>query len=92
MEKEWFVLQTLTGKETNVCDLINARKRQEGMEDLIGRCVVPEEKVTETKNGKKRTFKRKVFPGYVLVEMALYDRAKGFDRETGRRAVVDRTW
>lgn len=92
MKMEWFVLHTLTGKENKVMESIKARTRLEQMEDYIGQCVIPMEKVTETKNGKKRTIKKKVFPGYVLVEMALYDESGAIDRATGKRAVVDRTW
>ena len=90
MKKEWFVLQTLTGQENKVQKSITARVGQESMAEYIGQCIIPTEKVTETKNGKKRTQNRKVFPGYVLVEMALYD--DGTDKETGKKVVVDRTW
>lgn len=90
MKKEWFVLQTLTGQENKVQTSIKARTTMEGMGEYIGQCIIPMEKVTETKNGKKRTLNKKVFPGYVLVEMALY--GEGMDPATGRRAVVERTW
>jgi len=92
MKKEWFVLQTLTGKENKVRDSINARVRLEGMQDYIGECQIPVEKVTETKDGKKRTLTKKVFPGYVLVQLALYEEGGGIDKDTGARAVVPRTW
>ncbi len=92
MKKEWFVLQTLTGKENKVRDSIHARVKLEGMQDYIGECQIPTEKVTETKDGKKRTLTKKVFPGYVLVELALYEESGAIDRETGARAVVPQTW
>ena len=92
MKKEWFVLHTLTGKENKVLESIKARTRLESMEDYIGQCLIPMEKVTETKNGKKRTINKKVFPGYVLVEMALYDESGAIDRSNGKRTVVERTW
>ena len=92
MKKEWFVLQTLTGKENKVRDSINARVRLEGMQDYIGECQIPVEKVTETKDGKKRTLTKKVFPGYVLAQLALYEEGGGIDKDTGARAVVPRTW
>ena len=91
MKKEWFVLHTLTGKENKVLESIKARTRLEGMEEYIGQCLIPMEKVTESKNGKKRTINKKVFPGYVLVELALYDEAAGLDKD-GKRVVVERTW
>ena len=92
MKKEWFVLHTLTGKENKVLESITARKRLESMEEYIGQCLIPKEKVTETKNGKKRTIKKKIFPGYVLVEMALYDESGAVDKSNGKRTVVERTW
>ena len=92
MKKEWFVLQTLTGQENKVQTSILCRVKQEEMGDYIGQCLIPMEKVTENKNGKKRTLNKKVFPGYVLVELALYDDTGALDRDTGKRAVVERTW
>lgn len=85
MKKEWFVLQTLTGQENKVERSIKARVPQQQMQEYIGQCLIPMEKVTETKNGKKRTLNKKVFPGYVLIEMALYG-------EGGRNDIIDRTW
>ena len=61
------------------------------MEEFIGRCVIPTERVSEKKDGKKRVVVRKFFPGYVLCELALYDEAKGLD-ENGRKAIYERTW
>ena len=92
MKKEWFVLHTLTGKENKVLESIKARTRLEGMEEYIGECQIPTEKVTETKDGKKRVLTKKVFPGYVLVQLALYKEGGGIDKDTGARAVVPETW
>ena len=91
MEKQWFVLHTLTGQELKAQKSILARIQLERMEDYVGRCVIPTEKVSEKKNGRKRTVVRRVFPGYVLCELALYDDKKGFD-EHGRKAIFERTW
>lgn len=91
MKKEWFVLQTLTGQENKVQTNIRCRVGQEQMGDYVGQCIIPMEKVTENKNGKKRTINKKVFPGYVLVELALYDDAAGLEKD-GKRVVVERTW
>ena len=91
MDKQWFVLHTLTGQENKAQKSIQARVRLERMEDYVGRCVIPTERVTEKKNGKKRTITRKFFPGYVLCELALYDEARGLD-ENGRKAIYERTW
>lgn len=91
MEKNWFVLHTLTGQENKAQKSIEARVKLERMEDYIGKCVIPTERVTEKKNGKKRTITKKFFPGYVLCELALYDEARGVD-ENGKKAIYERTW
>jgi transcriptional antiterminator NusG len=91
MEKQWFVLHTLTGQENKAQKSILARVKLERMEDYVGRCEIPTERVTEKKNGKKRTITKKFFPGYVLCELALYDEARGID-ESGRKAIYERTW
>ncbi|MGN0833514.1 MAG: transcription termination/antitermination protein NusG [Kiritimatiellia bacterium] len=91
MDKQWFVLHTLTGQENKAQKSIEARVRLERMEDFVGRCVIPTERVTEKKNGKKRTVTKKFFPGYVLCELALYDEVKGVD-ENGKKAIYERTW
>ena len=54
MDKQWFVLHTLTGQENKAQKSIEARVKLERMEDYIGRCEIPTEKVSEKKNGKKR--------------------------------------
>ena len=91
MEKQWFVLHTLTGQENKALKSIEARVKLERMEDYIGRCVIPTERITEKKNGKKRTITKKFFPGYVLCELALYDEVRGVD-ENGKKAIYERTW
>ena len=91
MEKQWFVLHTLTGQELKAQKSIEARIKVERMEDFIGRCIIPTERVTEKKEGKKRTITKKFFPGYILCELALYDEARGLD-ENGRKAIYERTW
>jgi transcriptional antiterminator NusG len=91
MEKQWFVLHTLTGQEQKAQRSIEARVKLEKMEDFVGRCVIPTEKVVEKKNGVKRTMVKKFFPGYVLCELALYDESKGLD-ENGKKAIFERTW
>ena len=91
MDKQWFVLHTLTGQENKAQRSIEARVKLERMEEYVGKCVIPTERVTEKKNGKKRTITKKFFPGYVLCELALYDEARGID-ENGRKAIYERTW
>ena len=91
MDKQWFVLHTLTGQENKAQRSIEARVKLERMEDYIGKCVIPVERLSDKKNVKKRTITKKFFPGYVLCELALYDEARGID-ENGRKAIYERTW
>ncbi len=92
MKKDWFVLHTLTGQENKAQKSIIARTRLEAMEEYVGQCIIPQEKMTEKKNGKSRTFTKKFFPGYLLCELALYDDARGVDPNTGKKAIYERTW
>lgn len=71
MTKQWFVLHTLTGQEQKAKRYIEAQTRLQEMENYIGEVVIPTEKVADTK--KKTTVTRKFFPGYVLINLALYD-------------------
>jgi transcription termination/antitermination protein NusG len=76
MEKQWFVLHTLTGQEQKVKESIRRRIKQEEMEEYIDEVVIPTEKVSEVKKGVRSTTTRKFFPGYVLAHVALYDETK----------------
>jgi len=73
MEKNWYVVHTYSGYENKVKANLEKRVESMGMADKIFRVVVPEEEETEIKNGKKKVVKRKVFPGYVLVEIVMTD-------------------
>lgn len=82
MQKSWFVLHTLSGHENKVQNSIVSRARQEELGEYIGEILIPTEKVSEVKQGKKTTVSRKFFPGYVLANLALYDEKKGLIEET----------
>lgn len=84
MTKQWFVLHTLTGQEQKVKRSIEARVRIEEMGEYIGEVVIPTEKVSEVKNGVKTTVTRKFFPGYVLINLSLYDDARNVMEPTWR--------
>ena len=73
MEKNWYVVHTYSGYENKVKANLEKRVESMGMQDKIFRVIVPEEEETDMKNGKKKTVKRKVFPGYVLVEIVMTD-------------------
>ncbi|MBM6615123.1 transcription termination/antitermination protein NusG [Desemzia sp. RIT804] len=73
LEKQWYVLHTYSGYENKVKQNIESRANSMNMEDHIYRVVVPEEEEREVKNGKEKVKMKKVFPGYVLVEMIMSD-------------------
>ena len=76
MTKQWFVLHTLTGQEQKAKRFIESQARLQELDAYIGDVVIPTEKVSETKHNKKTTVVRKFFPGYVLINIALYDDEK----------------
>ena len=69
---QWFVIQTLSGHENKVRDTIN-RQLNLGDQIPVYEALIPENKVKEIRNGKAVTVTKKLFPGYVLVRMDLYD-------------------
>lgn len=73
MDKQWFVVHTYSGYENKVKADLEKRIESMGMDGRIFRIVVPVEDEIEIKGGKRKVFKRKIFPGYALVEMILDD-------------------
>ncbi|UHA71688.1 transcription termination/antitermination protein NusG [Paenibacillus sp. 481] len=73
MEKRWYVVHTYSGYENKVKANLEKRVESMGMEDKIFRVLVPMEEEIVNKDGKKKTVMRKVYPGYVLVEMIQTD-------------------
>ncbi|KJS22789.1 MAG: antitermination protein NusG [Clostridiaceae bacterium BRH_c20a] len=73
MDKKWYVIHTYSGYENKVKANLEKRVESMNMGDKIFRILVPMEDEMEIKNGKKKIVKRKVFPGYVLVEMKMTD-------------------
>lgn len=72
-DKKWYVIHTYSGYENKVKANLEKRVESMNMGDKIFRILVPMEDEVEIKDGKKKTVKRKVFPGYVLVEMKMTD-------------------
>ncbi len=73
MQSQWFVIQTLSGQEQKVRDSIEKRIKPEEMGEYIREVLVPMEKVVEVRNQKKTVTMRKLWPGYVFVDMVLLD-------------------
>ncbi|ASD33367.1 transcription termination/antitermination protein NusG [Lactiplantibacillus plantarum] len=82
VEKRWYVLHTYAGYENKVSSNLESRIQSMGMEDNIFQVVVPEEEAHEVKNGKDKVEMKKIFPGYVLVEMVMTDQAWYIVRNT----------
>ena len=82
MDKKWYVVNTYSGHENKVKEKLEMRTASMGMEDYIFRVIVPEEKVIEEKNGVQKEKVKKLFPGYILVEMVMTDEAWYIVRNT----------
>ncbi|HLV09172.1 MAG TPA: transcription termination/antitermination protein NusG [Halanaerobiales bacterium] len=72
-EKRWYVVHTYSGHENKVKANLEKRIETTGMEDQIFRILVPVEEIVERKKGKEKVKNKKIFPGYVLVEMIMSD-------------------
>jgi transcription termination/antitermination protein NusG len=73
MRNQWFIIQTLSGQENKVKDSIEKRVKSDEMQDYVKEVLVPMEKVVEVRNQKKTVSSRKLWPGYVFVDMVLLD-------------------
>ena len=82
MAKQWYVLHTQTGYEEKVKTGLEKRIKQCKMEKDISQILVPTEKISEVKSGKRKISERKFFPGYILVEMELNDNSWYMVRNT----------
>ncbi|MEQ8763373.1 MAG: transcription termination/antitermination protein NusG [Planctomycetota bacterium] len=79
---DWFVIRVQSGKEDRVKESLTARIKAMGWEEHFGRILVPSESITEIKGGRKRVVSRKIYPGYIMVELQLSDDAWFLIRET----------
>ena len=75
MDKQWYVVNTYSGHENKVKEKLEMRAESMDMQDYIFRVVIPEEKVVEVKDGVTKEKVKKMFPGYILVEMVMTDEA-----------------
>src|SRR5881227_2659473 len=80
---QWFVVHVLAGQEQKVRDNLVKRIKTEEMGDFIFEVVLPTERVSEVKRGKKTETTRKFFPGYLIVNMWLLDE---------ENQLIGRTW
>jgi len=75
MDKQWYVVNTYSGHENKVKEKLEMRAESMDMQEYIFRVVIPEEKVVEVKDGVTKERTKKMFPGYILVEMVMTDEA-----------------
>lgn len=68
-QKHWYVIHTYSGYEDQVADNLRQRIESLDMQDKIFQVIVPKENQIEIKNGKRRIVERKIFPGYIMVQM-----------------------
>lgn len=73
MQSQWFVLHTLAGQEQKVKDSLEKRLKTEEMSEYVKEILLPMEKVVEVRVGKKTVTTRKLYPGYVFVNLVLFD-------------------
>jgi transcriptional antiterminator NusG len=76
MAKRWYVVKVQSGRENTVQAALERKLKVAGKTEVIPRVLVPVESVTEVKAGRKRTRKKKLYPGYVLVEIVQDERGK----------------
>lgn len=82
MDKEWYVVNTYSGHEYKVKEKLESKIESMGLQDNIFRIVIPETTEVEVKNGVKKEKQKKMFPGYILVEMKMSDESWYIVRNT----------
>ena len=75
MAKQWYVVHAYSNFENKVAKAIREGAAQRGLSELFDDILVPKERVTEVRRGRKVDTERKFFPGYVLVKMDMTDQA-----------------
>jgi transcriptional antiterminator NusG len=80
--KRWYVVKVQSGREESIKEAIERRVKIEGLEDNFGQIIIPVERVTEMRSGKRVVRERKLYPGYLMVEVEYNDRILYLFRET----------
>jgi transcriptional antiterminator NusG len=76
MAKKWFILRVQSNREDSVRESLLKRIQAIKLGDLVDRVIVPTEKISEIKGGKRRIAERKLYPGYIMVEMETEDNGR----------------
>lgn len=69
--KKWYIIHTLSGNETKIKNKLQEQIKHDNLEDFFGNILIPTENIIEIKLGKKKKTERKIFPGYILIEMIM---------------------
>ena len=80
--KRWYVVKVQSGREESIKEAIERRVKIEGLEECFGQIIIPVERVTEMRGGKRQVKERKLYPGYLMVEVEYNDRILYLFRET----------
>ena len=84
MDLKWYIVHTYSGFEKKVKTNLDERVKIFGQEEYFGQILVPTEQVVELRDGEKKTSSRKVYPGYILVQMVLNDETWHTVRNTAK--------
>jgi transcriptional antiterminator NusG len=79
---DWYILKVQSNRERSIAEALERKIKIEGLDDYFDEVIVPTEKVTEFKGGKKRIVERKLYPGYIVVHMHINDDTWFAVRET----------
>ncbi|MHC4713311.1 MAG: transcription termination/antitermination protein NusG [Planctomycetota bacterium] len=82
MTMQWYVLRVQSNREKQVAESLQKRVKMDGLEERIMQIVVPSEQVTEIRGGKRRVTERKIYPGYIMVQMDMDEDTWFLVRET----------
>jgi transcriptional antiterminator NusG len=82
MEKEWYVLRVQAGRENQVRETLEKRAKNPDLDEKVGRILVPTERISEIKGGRRRVREKKLFPGYIMIEMEFDEKLWYVIRET----------
>lgn len=80
--KRWYVVKVQSGREESIKEAIERRVKIESLEEFFGQIIIPVERVTEVRAGKRVTRERKLYPGYMMVEVEYNDQILYLFRET----------
>jgi transcriptional antiterminator NusG len=79
---DWYILKVQSNRERSIAEALERKMRIEGLDRFFDQVIVPTEKVTEFKGGKKKVVERKLYPGYIVVHMHINDDTWFAVRET----------